>query len=390
LASSRSLRLIAPCLAPALFATLLLGCHRDGGGPVRIGVAGSFSDPIGIPMQLAAELAAGEINAAGGIGGRPLELVVRDDYADPDSAVFIASDLYDSDVAAVVGHLFSGTTLAAAPVYNGGDNPVAAISPSSSSPEVSSAGDHTFRVCPSDLAHGAVLAEWVRQTLNLERGAVLYLNDQYGRGIRQTFVEHFVRLGGRLESVDPYLGDRPDVGPYLDRMARNRNIQFLVVAGNRGEAEEVLRQARRRGITVPIVGGDGLEGIEAAGALAEGVYLTSAYFPTISTGANRKFVEAYRRKYPGAGMPNQPAAATYDAIYLLSQVIARAGTDRQAVRRALAGVGSETPPFEGVTGLVAFDAVGDVPAQNVYVGRVHAGAIQVANSSTEMAQGPQP
>jgi len=357
---------------------------------VRIGVAGSFSDPIGIPMQLAAELAAEEINAGGGIAGRPLELVVRDDYADPDSAVFIAGDLYDSDVSAVVGHLFSGTTLAAAPVYNGGDNPVAAISPSSSSPEVSSAGDHTFRVCPSDLAHGAVLAEWVRETLHLERGAVLYLNDQYGRGIRQTFVEHFERLGGRLESVDPYLGDRPDVGPYLDRMARNRNIQFLVVAGNRGEAEEVLRQARRRGITVPVVGGDGLEGIEAAGALAEGVYLTSAYFPTIPTGANRKFVEAYRRKYPGAGMPNQPAAATYDAIYLLSQVIARAGTDRQAVRRALAGVGSETPAFEGVTGLVAFDAVGDVPAQNVYVGRVHAGAFQVANRSTEMAQGPQP
>lgn len=386
---SRSLRLIAPRLAPALTAVLLLACDREE-GPVRIGVAGSFSDPIGIPMQLAAELAAEEINAAGGIGGRPLELVVRDDYADADSAVFIAGDLYESGVSAVVGHLFSGTTLAAAPVYNGGDNPVAAISPSSSSPEVSSAGDHTFRVCPSDLAHGAVLAEWVRETLGLERGAVLYLNDQYGRGIRQTFVEHFERLGGRLESVDPYLGDRPDVGPYLDRMARNRNIQFLVVAGNRGEGEEVLRQARRRGITVPILGGDGLEGIEAAGTLAEGVYLTSAYFPTIPTGANRRFVEAYRRKYPGAGLPNQPAAATYDAVYLLSQVIGRAGTERQAVRRALAGVGSETPAFEGVTGVVAFDAVGDVPAQNVYIGRVHAGAVEVANHSTDMAQGPQP
>ena len=389
MASSRSLRLIAPCLAATLLAASVLGCRRTD-GPVRIGVAGSFSDPIGIPMQLAAELAAQEINAAGGIGGRPLELVIRDDYADPDSAVFIASDLYESDVSAVVGHLFSGTTLAAAPVYNGGDDPVAAISPSSSSPEVSSAGDHTFRVCPSDLAHGAALAEWVRETLKLERGAVLYLNDQYGRGIRQTFVEHFTRLGGRLESVDPYLGSQPDVGPYLDRMARNKNIQFLVVAGNRGEGEEVLRQARRRGITVPILGGDGLEGIEEAGALAEGVYLTSAYFATLPTQANRKFVEAYRRKYPGAGMPNQPAAATYDAIHLLSQVIARAGTDRQAVRRALAGVGSETPPFEGVTGVVAFDAVGDVPAQNVYIGRIHDGAVEVADESTEMAQGPQP
>jgi branched-chain amino acid transport system substrate-binding protein len=370
-----------------MVAGLLAGCAAADGGPVRIGVAGSFSDPIGLPMRLAAELAAEEINAAGGINGRRLELVSRDDYADPDSAVFVATDLYDSDVAAVVGHLFSGTTLAASPVYNGGSDPVAAISPSSSSPEVSSAGDHTFRVCPSDLAHGAALAYWVREHLGLERGAVLYLNDQYGRGIRQTFVKEFVRLGGRLQSIDPYLGDKPDVGPYLDRLARDKWIEFLVVAGNRGEAEEVIRQARRRGLTVPVLGGDGLEGIEGAGALAEGVYLTSSYFPTLTTEANRKFVEAYRRKFPDAGMPNQPAAGTYDAIYLLRDVIARAGTDRQAVRRALAAVGSETPPFEGVTGVVAFDAAGDVPDQNVYVGMVRGGAVEVANRATDVARG---
>ncbi|MGH7579960.1 MAG: ABC transporter substrate-binding protein, partial [Gemmatimonadales bacterium] len=276
---------------------------------------------------------------------------------------------------------------AAAPVYNGGETPVAAISPSSSSPEVSAAGDHTFRVCPSDLAHGAALAHWVRERLGLERGAVLYLNDQYGRGIRQTFVAQFIRLGGRLQSIDPYLGDKPDVGPYLDRLVRARWIEFLVVAGNRGEAEEVIRQARRRGLSIPILGGDGLEGIEAAGSLAEGVYLTSSYFPGLTTDANQKFVEAYTRRFPEAGMPNQPAAATYDAIYLLRDVIARAGTERQAVRRALAGVGSETPAFEGVTGVVAFDAAGDVPDQNVYVGLVRDGVIEVANPTTDVARG---
>ena len=107
-------------MAAAALAVLLLACRGRDEGPVRIGVAGSFSDPIGLPMKLAAELAAEEINASGGVGGQPLELVLRDDYADPDSAVFIAGDLYDSGVSAVVGHLFSGTTLAAAPVYNGG------------------------------------------------------------------------------------------------------------------------------------------------------------------------------------------------------------------------------------------------------------------------------
>lgn len=384
MALSDRLRLIAPRIAALLaLASFISGCGVADSGPVRIGVAGSFSDPIGLPMKLAAELAAEEINAEGGIGGRRLELVTRDDYGDPDSAVFVASDLYTSDVSAVVGHLFSGLTLAAAPVYNGGDDPVVAISPSSSSPDVTAAGDYTFRICPSDQAHGTVLAHWVRDRLRLTHGAVLYLNDEYGRGIRQTFVSEYTRLGGALEAVDPYLGERPDVGPYLDRLARGKPPEFIVVAGNRSEAEEVLRQARKRGLRMPVIGGDGLEGIQEAGELAEGVYLSSPYFPNIPSRANRRFVQAFRRKYPAAGLPNQPAAATYDAIYLLRDVIARVGSDRRAVRRELAGVGSITPPFEGVTGTVAFDANGDVPNQNVYVGLVHGGSVEVVNGTDD-------
>jgi branched-chain amino acid transport system substrate-binding protein len=346
--------------------------------PIRIGLAGSFSDPVGIPMKLAAELAVEEINGQGGVDGRFLELVQRDDYGDPDSAVFVATDLYEAGVSAVIGHIFSGMTLAAAPVYNGGSDPVAAISPSSSSPDISSAGDYTFRICPSDLAHGIALAKWVHDTLKLQRGAVLYLNDQYGRGVRQTFVRDFVRRGGVLQSIDPYLGDTPQVGPFLDRLAKLGGTDFLVVAGNRGEAEEILRQARRRGLMMPILGGDGLEGIEAAGALAEGVHLSSAYLPTLATAANKTFLRAYRKKFPAAGLPNQPAAATYDAVYLLREVIGRAGPKRSAVRRELARVGGGAPAFRGVTGTVAFDAKGDVPNQSVYIGVVQGGAVRLA------------
>jgi branched-chain amino acid transport system substrate-binding protein len=356
---------------------LVWGCSGSP-EPIRIGLAGSLTDPVGIPMKLAAELAVEEINGQGGVDGRLLELIQRDDYGDPDSAVFVATDLYEAGVSAVIGHIFSGMTLAAAPVYNGGPDPVAAISPSSSSPDISTAGDYTFRICPSDLAHGIALAKWVHDTLKLERGAVLFLNDQYGRGVRQTFVRDFVRRGGLLRSIDPYLGDIPQVGPYLDRLAKVGGTDFLVIAGNRGEAEEILRQARRRGLTMPILGGDGLEGIEAAGALAEGVHLSSAYLPTLETPANRKFLQAYRRKFPAAGLPNQPAAATYDAVYLLREVIGRAGTKRSAVRRELARVGGAAPAFRGVTGTVAFDAKGDVPNQAVYIGVVHGGAVQLA------------
>jgi branched-chain amino acid transport system substrate-binding protein len=358
---------------------LVAGCERSA-DPVRIGVSGAFGEPIGEPMKRAAQLAEEEINANGGINGRPLALVLRDDYGDADSAAFVAEDLYRSDVSAVVGHLLSGATLAASPIYNGGDNPVVAISPSSSSPEITTAGAYTFRVCPSDLAHGAVLARWARGRLGLRRGAVLYLNDEYGRGIRQKFVQEFTRLGGELVSVDPYLGNTPEVGPYLDRMTAGSRPEFLVIAGTRAGAEEIIRQARRRGLRMPVLGGDGLGGIEQAGALAEGVYYSSAYFPAISTPANRRFLAGYARRYPNSRPPSHAAAATYDAIYLLRDVIARAGIDREAIRTALATVGSATLPFEGVTGAIAFDADGDLSKQNVHIGLVRNGAVEVQES----------
>jgi branched-chain amino acid transport system substrate-binding protein len=385
LALSERLMRIAP---RAFLAVLVLlsaaSCRRSSGDVVRIGVAGSFSDPIGLPMKLAAELAAEEINATGGIGGRRLELVLRDDYADPDSAVFVAGDLYASNVSAVVGHLFSGETLAASPVYNGGSHPVVAISPSSSSPEVSTAGAYTFRVCPSDLAHGAELAHWARDRLHFDTGVLFYLNDQYGRGVRQAFADQYARLGGEVQAMDPYLGDRPEVGPYLDLLARGARPDFLVVAGNRSEAEEIIRQAQRRHLTIPVLGADGLEGIQEAGALAEGVYFSSPYFPAIPTDANRRFVGAYTKKYPAAGLPNQPAAGTYDAIYLLREIIARVGTGREAIRRELAGVGTTIPKFEGVTGAIAFDTAGDLSTQNVYIGLVRHGAVEVQGAEEKL------
>ena len=196
-------------------------------------------------------------------------------------------------------------TLAAAPVYNGGDEPVVAISPSSSSPEVSGAGDYTFRICPSDLAHGTALAHWVRDRLHLSRGAVLYLNDEYGRGIRQTFVAEFIRLGGELTAVDPYLGERPDVGPYLDRLAKAERPSSSWWRGTGARRRRSCARRGKRGLTMPVLGGDGLEGIQEAGALAEGVYLSSPYFPSIPTRGQ----PTLRRRRSDASIPT-PACPT--------------------------------------------------------------------------------
>ncbi|HEU4588689.1 MAG TPA: ABC transporter substrate-binding protein [Gemmatimonadales bacterium] len=342
---------------------------------MRIGLAGPLTDPVGAPMRRAAELAVAEINAQGGVNGRPIQLVERNDFADPDSAVFVATDLYNAGVVAVIGHVWSATTMAAAPVYNGGDNPVVAISPSSSAPGISDAGPYIFRLCPSDYAHAAALARWVRTNLGLERGAILYSNDDYGRGVRQTFVRELTRLKGEAVEIDPYLGEKPEVGPYLDRIAASNSAQFIMAAGGLPDGEHILREARKRKITLPIVGADGLEGIEALGPLAEGVYVSGAYLPTLPTPANTRFVAAYRKRYPDAGLPNQPAAAAYDAVYLLRDAIARVGTGREAIRRAIAGVGTATPPYAGVTGRIAFDSLGDVPGAAVHIAVIRNGTV---------------
>lgn len=355
----------------------LAGCGQDA-RPIRIGLAGPFGDEVGAPMRRAAELAVEQINDGGGIANRPVELVILDDGGDPDSAVAVAARLVQEGIVAVVGHVYSGTTLAAAPVYGAGTDPVPVVTPSSSAPEIREAGSHVFRLCPTDLEHGAALASWVRRGLGLERGAVLYLNDTYGRGVRQAFARRFVALGGQLTTVAPYLGDTPDVTAYLDRLAAEGTAQFVVVAGNLSEAEEVLQQARRRGLEIPVLGGDGLEGIERLGSIAEGVYLSAAYLPTVANAANRRFVEAYRARWPEAGNPNQPAAATYDALFLLRQVMNERGTSRRNVLRGLSDIGRALPAHAGATGRIAFDERGDLAANPVLIGVVRDGAVKTA------------
>jgi branched-chain amino acid transport system substrate-binding protein len=365
-----------------LLSTVLLasGCSPDR-EPILIGWGGGpLSDSSVAPSLHTAELAIEEINNTGGINGRPLRMVVVEDGGEADSALRVASMLVDSGVVAVIGHIYSSTTLAAAPVYNDIANPVLQISPSATSPSISNAGDYTFRVCPSDLQYGGALARFVRSNLDLTRGAVLYVNNDYGRGIRRTFSDEFIRLGGTVAEVDPFLEEAPDVDAYLDRIERDGSAQFIVVAGNIVEGSQVLRQIRARNIRVPVLGGDGFDGIEDEGAIAEGVYTSTVYLPTLNTETNRKFLEAYRTKFPLGSPVDYSAAASYDIVYLLKEALLRAGTGREAVREAVAAIGRGTPPFQGVTGSIAFDENGDVPDLDIQIGVVRSGTLRPAEA----------
>jgi branched-chain amino acid transport system substrate-binding protein len=361
----------------ALIASLwVVSCSRGGTRPVVVGLAGPFSQPRGVSMQRAAELAVKEINARGGVHGRPLALRIMDDSGRADVAIRVAQVLADDpEVVAVIGHLTSGTSLAAGRVYGAGRRPVAMISPSASSPDLSGVNPYVFRICPTDLSHGAQLARYARQTLGARRASIIYFDDDYGRGLRLSFAAEFRRLGGTIVEEDPSLSTTTSLDPYLSRLRQSGGTDVLMLATERGGAELALRDEARLGVRLPTIGGDALTGIEAAGPIAEGVRISSAYLPDRPGEPNAVFVAAYARAYEGE-RPDHRGAGAYDIVQLLAtRVFPSAGTDRRAVRDYLARVGAGLPPYEGVTGTIAFDGRGDVPAKSVVVGVVRGGRI---------------
>lgn len=358
----------------ATVALALAGCARSS-GPVVIGLAGPFSQPRGASMLRGAQLAVNQLNARGGVGGgRTVELRVVDDSGNEDTAVRVAEGLYaDPTVVAVVGHLTSGTSIAAARVYGGGSDPVAMISPSASSPGLSGISPWVFRVCPSDLQHGPELARFAWQSLSARRAGIIYENNDYGRGVRNTFAAEFTRLGGSVVEADPYVTTTPSLEPYLSRMRRG-GVDVLLLAAERPGAELALREMRSLGVKWPVLGGDALTGIEADGPLAEGLRVSSAYLPDRRDERNTAFIADYARAFPGQ-RPDHRGAGAYDAVRLVARAVEVRGAGRRAVRDYLAQVGHRRAAFQGVTGPIAFDANGDVPGKTVVIGVIRDGAL---------------
>jgi branched-chain amino acid transport system substrate-binding protein len=326
-------------------------------------------------MRQAAELATAQINAAGGIRGRRLELRIVDDSANEDVALRVAQILRDDPaVVAVIGHLTSGPTIAAARVYAGAATPVVLISPSASSPALSGISPFFFRVCPSDLVFGSSLAQYARRALGAQRVAVIFMNDDYGRGVRQTFRREFTGLGGQVVTEDPYLPGAGSAEPYLARLARRGGVDALVLALPRVAAEGVVNEASRLGLPWPVLGGDALTGIETAGPAAEGVRIASPYLPDRPGERNAAFVAAYERAYDGA-RPDHRGAGAFDIVHLLARAMEEVGPDRRALRDYLAAVGAGRPAHEGATGRIAFDSLGDVPDKPVVIGVVRNGRL---------------
>lgn len=320
------------------------------------------------------ELAVAELNAAGGIRGRPMEIRWTDDGATGRDAVSAAGLLVaDRSVLAVIGHMNSDAMLAAASIYDGH---LVAVSPAATSPDLTGISPWIFRVITSDSVNGATLANFAATTLHAHQAAVLYENDAYGRGLARAFQGSFA---GTISFVAPIDATLPKDGyePYVTTLAR-LHPDVVFVAGLTTSGEAILHEAKRQHLTAAFIGGDGWTGINADTADAEDVYIATPFVNSDNREAVHRFVSAFEARYHA--MPEEDAALAYDATHMLAAAIAAAGPTRGAVRDYLHALDADHA-YTGITGTYHFLKTGD-PADHPFVmARVHRGALVVSPRS---------
>lgn len=347
--------LISLTIIAALLAAIACQPSGGGGDKVRIGVFMSLTGDtanFGISSTNGIKMAADEVNATGGINGKQIELLVQDDRSDASEAATIVTKFVTQDqVHAILGEVASSRSIAAAPIAQNAKIPM--LTPSSTNPEVTKKGDYIFRSCFIDPVQGAAIAQFGAKTLKAKRGALMVdRKNDYSTGLEKVINEVFTRLGGQIVVTQSYQAADQDFNAQITSI-KGANPDVIFVPGYYGDVGLFAKQARDKGITVPIVGGDGWDSpslYQIGGAALNGSYFSNHYSPDDADPLVQKFVNDYKSRY--GSVPDALAATAYDAARIMFDAIKRANSlDGTAIRNALAA----TKEFPGVTGKVTFN-----------------------------------
>lgn len=384
-------RILLPLLSAVSLGVLLTGCGKPETPEVKLGLNVELTGEmpaVGASSKNAAEMFVAELNAKGGldIGGTkmPVKLVIGDNGAKADQAASIAQRLISQDgVLAMVGPNASACAIPASEIAESIKCPM--ISPWSTNPKTTvdtatgKPKEFVFRGCFTDLFQAGVLAKFALTDLKAKTAAVLYdVASEAPNGQATLFRETFEKEGGKVVAFETYsTGDR-DFSAQLTKI-REANPDMIFLPAYYNDVPLVAQQARRLGITAPLVGSDAWstpELIKLGGADLEGAYFCNHYSTEIATDVAKKFVADYQAKYGQA--PDDVAALTHDSLGVLCAAIEKAGKlDRQAVRDAL--VNNEA--FPGVTGSIQFKGNGD-PVKSAVILQIKDGKFNwVANAA---------
>jgi branched-chain amino acid transport system substrate-binding protein len=356
----------------ALALLALAACAKNN-DPYVVGAAGPWKKDYGLQNLQGVQLAAEEINKAGGIHGHPFQVILRDDAGEGAEAAKIAQEfVHDRRVSAVIGHVNSSGMLSAARIYDG---ELAAVATSATSPDLSGISPWVFRMISSDSLNGIALANFASRFA--QRGqvtaAVLYENNTYGRGLADSFRRSF---HGDLLSLDPINADVASAEPYISYL-KTRKPKIVFIAGRVASGLKLLQEARRQGFNAIFVGGDGWQGIVSDTVSSEGAYIGMSFTPEDPSPAARAFVAAFEKKFKT--VPDAHAALAYDATRVIAQALKEKGPDRRKVRDYLASL-TRANAYAGITGPAYFEDTGDPVGLRFHVLRVHNGLLTVAEA----------
>jgi branched-chain amino acid transport system substrate-binding protein len=307
---------------------------------------------FGVSSVQGAKLAVEQINAAGGILGQPIQLIVEDNGSKAGETATIARKFISQDkVVAILGDLTSSATMEGAPLAQAAKIPL--LTPSATNVAITRIGNYIFRSCFIDPFTGKIMAKFALDQLKAKQAIVMTdVKQDYSVGLTDAIRQYFTENGARISNTLSYSSGDTDFRTQLTgvRMA-HPDVVFL--PGYYTEAALILLQAKQLGIKCPFVGGEGWDSpalVQVAGKAADGNYYTDHFSAADPEPRVQKFVQTYRAKY--AALPDALAALWYDGAELLSQAVQRAGsTEAAKIRDALA----QTRDFDGVTGRISID-----------------------------------
>lgn len=373
----KSLRILSLVIVAMLLVGTLFGCGDDTSGKFVLGGIGPITGTAatyGQSVRNGAQIAVDEINAAGGVNGVKLAFLFQDDEADGAKSVPAYENLMDQGMQILIGAVTSGASVALNDAV--GKDGILQITPSASQLEAANQNPNAFRVCFTDPLQGVAMADYAYNTLGYKKAAIIHnQDDDYSTGMYKAFVEEFKKLGGKIAEDVSFAKDASDFSAQMTKIAAS-DADFLFMPIYAEKAAQIIITANEKGVKLPLLGGDGLDGILEYltgdnAKLCEGlIYLT----PFVSTDADPKvqaFTETYTKKYGKA--PDQFAADAYDAVYLAKLAIEKTGcTDPTKLDNAALVAAMTQIELDGLTGKMTFDASGE-PNKGAKVAKIENG-----------------
>ncbi len=338
------------------------------GDTIKIGVSLELTGPVsayGLAEKNGITLAVNQINAAGGILGKQVELVTYDNKATESEVSSIAVRLATEDkVVAIIGSATSGMTKVMIPISK--EQNITVITPSGSNDTVTNDGagktyPFMFRTCFNDSFQGVVMANYASNSLNTKKAAILGNTDSdYSMGLKDVFKTQFTANGGTVVVDKSYGKDDVNFSAILTAI-QSSDIDVIFIPDYYEKAGLLIKQAREAGITLPILGPDGFDaGSDIVNiALAENlndVYFSTHFSVDVENALVTKFVTDYKAAF--ASDPMALSALGYDAVYILKAAIEEAGIKNGKISRtAINNAVTATKDFVGVTGTISLDAL---------------------------------